>query len=239
MKNFLCNKIFLLVVVGAILSGSSPHKFADNKMLKVKAPNLVIHFNPVVKSDPLIFGKEYMSRSHEAFTVQRLKFYVGKIRMRYLVERTRPKAWEEDDNYFLVDFSDSSTTSIKIFMTPGEYDAFSFLLGVDSLHNSSGAQSGALDPAKGMFWTWNSGYVAFKFEGISPISNGPAHAITYHIGGYRKPNNVSSRINLNSSTKKILIEDGRLSQINITVDISALFQGPYPISIKKIRKSDY
>jgi hypothetical protein len=35
--------------------------------------------------------------------------------------------------------------------------AIKFLLGVDSLKNVSGIQTGALDPAKGMFWTWNTG----------------------------------------------------------------------------------
>ena len=53
-------------------------------------------------------------------------------------------------------------------MPAGNYNSLSFLLGVDSMHNVSGAQTGALDPANDMFWTWNSGYVMAKMEGASP-----------------------------------------------------------------------
>jgi hypothetical protein len=49
-----------------------------------------------------------------------------------------------------------------------------FLLGVDSARNVSGIQTGALDPARGMFWTWNSGYVMAKIEGSSPSAHVPA-----------------------------------------------------------------
>ncbi|WP_316930094.1 MbnP family protein, partial [Hymenobacter sp. IS2118] len=36
----------------------------------------------------------------------------------------------------------------------GDYQSVSFTVGVDSARNVAGAQTGALDPNNGMFWTW-------------------------------------------------------------------------------------
>lgn len=69
-----------------------------------------------------------------------------------------------------------------------------FTLGVDSALNCSGAQDGDLDPLKGMFWTWNSGYIFFKLEGYSPASTGSLGRIEHHIGGYRSPFNAARKI---------------------------------------------
>ena len=41
---------------------------------------------------------------------------------------------------------------------------FNSCLGVDSLRNVTGVQTGALDPAMDMYWTWNTGYVMAKLE---------------------------------------------------------------------------
>ena len=57
---------------------------------------------------------------------------------------------------------------LNLYLPEGDYTELQFLLGVDSLHNVSGAQTDDLDPAKDMFWTWNSGYVMAKMEGNSP-----------------------------------------------------------------------
>jgi hypothetical protein len=62
------------------------------------------------------------------------------------------------DSYFLVNAADSSTLNQQINNIPeGKYTGITFTMGVDSLRNFAGAQTGVLDPAKGMFWRWNSG----------------------------------------------------------------------------------
>ncbi len=69
-----------------------------------------------------------------------------------------------------------------------------FLLGVDSLHNVSGAQTDALDPAKDMFWTWNTGYVMAKLEGNSPSSALVNNKYEFHVGGFSGKYNVLKKI---------------------------------------------
>ena len=47
------------------------------------------------------------------------------------------------------------------------FSKLKFQLGIDSLTNVSGAMGGDLDPTKGMYWTWQSGYINMKIEGKS------------------------------------------------------------------------
>jgi hypothetical protein len=63
-------------------------------------------------------------------------------------------------------------------------------LGIDSLTNEAGAMGGDLDPTKGMYWAWQSGYVNFKMEGKSPICPTWKHKFQLHLGGYLAPFNA-------------------------------------------------
>ncbi|HEX4849475.1 MAG TPA: MbnP family protein [Puia sp.] len=189
---------------------------------------LHITFTAVSNQSPLIIGKTYSNSFHESFTVDRFRFYVGEIRLRPGSGMTEAKPGK--DNYYLFDLADSSSSEIILPLNAGTYEGIDFLLGVDSIHSASGAQTGALDPRKGMYWTWNSGYVMLKLEGNSSLSNLPGHTIEYHLGGYRAPNNVSQQVSLSfQKGKELKIGPGEKNQLNISVDINKLFDGPTPV----------
>ncbi len=86
-------------------------------------------------------------------------------------------------HYHLVDAEDSASWSVAI---PPSAPAY-FVLGVDSLTNVSGAFGGDLDPIKGMYWAWNSGYINLKLEGNSPASPYASREFELHLGGYLPP----------------------------------------------------
>lgn len=69
-------------------------------------------------------------------------------------------------------------------------------IGVDSNTNALGAQSGALDPIHGMYWTWQSGYINWKMEGEVRKKNGLKNKFILHIGGYKYPYYTIQKINL-------------------------------------------
>ena len=73
------------------------------------------------------------------------------------------------DDYFLVNFANAGSTRISLKTIPASFNRIAFTIGVDSIRNVSGAQTGALDPANGMFWTWNSGYIMAKLEGSDNV----------------------------------------------------------------------
>ncbi len=171
----------------------------------------------------------YTNSFGESFTVSKFKYYVSNIELKNSVTGATSVV---PNSYYLVNEADSSSKNILISIPDGNYTEISFLLGVDSLKNVSGAQSGALDPANDMFWTWNTGYVMAKLEGTSLVSNQVHHKIEYHIGGFKGENSVLQRIDLaipsflknNVSAKKNL-------KIVIDADINAWFHSSHDLGI--------
>jgi len=93
-------------------------------------------------------------------------------------------------DYHLVDAEDTASWTVTMPHPASPY----FRLGVDSLTNVSGAFGGDLDPIKGMYWAWNSGYINLKLEGTSPASPYPTHAFELHLGGYLPPYATAQRV---------------------------------------------
>jgi hypothetical protein len=99
--------------------------------------------------------------------------------------------WAEKNSFHLVDLS--VTPSLALGLDVPKTLQFNHLkcnLGIDSLTNEAGAMGGDLDPTKGMYWAWQSGYVNFKMEGKSPICPTWKHKFQLHLGGYLAPFNA-------------------------------------------------
>lgn len=165
----------------------------------------------------------------ESYTIQRLKYYITNIE---LLNTKAGKRYAVPESYFLVDNDDEQSKTITVSVPEENYDGISFLLGVDSVHNVSGAQTGALDPMNGMFWTWNSGYVSIKMEGRSPASNLPQHLIEYHLGGFKGPDNVNHRIDLLFPAPGVSINRGKKIIIHVKTDINSFFNAVHSLPIK-------
>lgn len=194
--------------------------------------NLIINFKAVVQYDSaeLELGTAYKNYFNESFTVEKFRFYIHDIA---LINSDSNKVYRlKTDQYFLVDFADSVSTQIKIGVLPYTYNKISFTLGVDSTHNVSGAQAGALDPAKGMFWTWNTGYIMAMLEGTSPVSTASGK-FAYHIGGFKKGEDVNQFLTLLFPFgKKVDVQSGKIVNINITADAYDWFNSPHDIKIR-------
>jgi hypothetical protein len=186
-----------------------------------------LHFHNMVGPVDLALNTTYANSFGEEFVVTKLKYYITNIQL--LNTSTNTKA-NINESFFLVDEADPVSKTFNIQLPSGKYNAISFLIGVDSLHNVSGAQSGALDPAKDMFWTWNSGYIMAKLEGNSPVSTLPNQMIEYHIGGFKGTDNVVKRLTLSFPFQQQLEEKGRLT-IDIAADINAWFKSIHDLTI--------
>lgn len=128
--------------------------------------------------------------------------------------------WEDTESYYLVDASDASTMNIEFTGVPaGEYDRVEFTLGVDSLRNVSGVQSGALDPSTGMFWSWNTGYIMLKAEGSSQ-----AGMFAYHLGGFSGPNKAVNEKSLGFPVDQNLnVRSDAAPVVHLKANVAKLF----------------
>lgn len=137
----------------------------------------------------------------DTLTFTKMQFYVSNVRLK----KSDGTWWEEADSYHLVCHNCSGyDVDFHIHDVPtGTYTMMEYTLGVDSLHNVSGAQSGALSPTNDMFWDWNSGYIMMKAEGTSPQSNNGG--FEFHFGGFSGANNIVTpkSTNFNGSTLTI------------------------------------
>lgn len=137
-------------------------------------------------------------------TVELVRFYISGIE---LIKDDRI-IWQETNSYHLLYFSESGKdgTYIKLPVNRS-FNRIRFSLGIDSVTNVSGAMSGELDPVKGMYWTWQSGYINFKMEGTLPVDPDKKSTFQYHLGGYAAPNATIQSVEL-STAKRDTIDIG-------------------------------
>jgi hypothetical protein len=193
---------------------------------------LIIRFRAFVHGEPLVLNKKYRNPFGETFEISRFRFYAGKITPVHADSNLKTKL---PPLYHLIDLSDSSSTEIKLIVGAGVYSGIQFQLGVDSADQNRGAQSGVLDPARGMYWTWNSGYLSFKIEGFSPVSKQPAHVIAYHIGGYRYPYNTVWQIRLDTTNDEPFRITGDMQTgIEVAIELDNFFESRNPLHINEI-----
>ncbi len=141
---------------------STSFYFNKAKEKDTKALVKIVFINKVKDKKIVLNDSVYTNPFNEKYAITKLRYYVTNIEL-----QGNNVLYKEDNSYHLVDESDSASQIIHLSIPEGKYLSLSLLLGVDSLHNVSGAQTDALDPANDMFWTWNSGYVMAKMEGNS------------------------------------------------------------------------
>ena len=181
-------------------------------------------FNNVGSSSLNLDNQWYTNTNGDSFKVSMFNYYISNIKL------TGPAAaYAETESYHLLQQSAPSEMAFDLAAVPaGTYSSITFTIGVDSLRNVSGAQTGALDPAKGMFWSWNTGYIMLKFEGISPKSTQPGNALIFHAGGFSGDNSVVRTVTLDL-LNPIVVNSATENHLHLTADVLALFKTPNPI----------
>ena len=101
----------------------------------------------------------------DSLKFDKFKYYLTNVQLK----KSDGTWWKDIESYYLVDLSLLNGNIITIDNVPnGTYTEMKYVLGVDSARNNSGAQTGVLSVANGMFWSWNTGYIFLKAEGESP-----------------------------------------------------------------------
>ena len=201
----------------------------NNKVEAQVTGTIKVTFKNVVGNQPLVLDSGvYTDPFKESYSLSKFKYYISNVKA---VASAKNMAAEKN-SYHLIDQSKPVSTTFSFPAKPGRYNTLSFMIGVDSLHNVSGAQTGALDVINAMFWTWNSGYIMMKLEGTSPSSNQVNNKIEYHIGGYSGPNSAIRKLDLGAPTgQEIVVTADKTIEIIIEADIAKWWQVPNDIII--------
>lgn len=148
--------------------------------------------------------KEFPSeQGHITFST--LRFYLSGVK----VYKQKELLGHSVKPYNLVDFSNRNTTTISLDSNK-DWDVVEFTLGIDSLSHYMDSYEGDLDPIKGMYWSWQSGFIHLKLEGIGKDSIGKPSPFQYHLGGFTGPTKAWQTIRLERKmpeTSGILILD--------------------------------
>lgn len=180
--------------------------------LQAQETQVKIRFNPTFNGEAIALNKNYyLESAKDSVLFENLKFYICDIQF----FKNKKLVAKVEEKYHLIDLENPH--SQDVFYSNKKKIAFNtiqFHLGIDSVTNVSGALGGDLDPTKGMYWTWQSGYINFKLEGKSKICPARKNIFQFHIGGYLKPFDSLQKINL-----PILFNQ---KEIFINIEIAAL-----------------
>lgn len=157
----------------------------------------------------------------DTMTIETFKCYISGIE---LWHQGTP-VWKEDNSYHLLDAAESTTLQLAL-NTPENtvYDQLKFYLGIDSLTNAGGAKGGDLDPTRGMYWAWQSGYINFKLEGKSGHCPTRNQEFAFHLGGYLSPYNSLQTVVLETQKRNDMVIDIDVEQFLSGIDLSVQYQ---------------
>jgi hypothetical protein len=193
--------------------------------------NVNFEFEHRVGTQALIFGTQsYTNANGDDFKVTTFKYYVSNIT---LVKTDGTKV-PIPESYLLINAADAASRLQNLKNIPaGDYASVDFIIGVDEPRNFAGAQTGALDPAKGMFWSWNTGYIFLMFEGTSSKSTQQSGQLFFHVGGAKDPaNTIRTTSQVFPTTLRVRADAA--PDVHFIVDIASLFKGKTTVNFASI-----
>ena len=187
-------------------------------------------FNNVGGSSLNLNNQWYINENGDSFTVSKFNYYISNV----VLTGPGGASYTESDSYHLLQATDNSSLSFDMTGIPaGGYDSIAFMVGVDDFHNTSGAQTGALDPINGMFWDWHTGYIMLKLEGNSPKSPATNGLIAFHCGGFGNRNTAIRNYKI-ALPNAITVSKNGIPHIHLQADVLALFKSPNKIDFSQM-----
>jgi hypothetical protein len=174
--------------------------------------SLTLNFHPEFDKLPLETNKKYVSNK-DTLTIETFRCYISNIQILYVDN----SIFIQNDSYYLLNSDDTNSFKIPLTKTNDKLiSKVTFNIGIDSITSNSGALNGSLDPLKGMYWAWQSGYINMKIEGKSSSCKTRNNEFQFHIGGYLQPYYAMRKIEINVNR---IIND----TLNIAIDLKEYF----------------
>lgn len=177
----------------------------------VQAQDYKLFIQPVFSNEKIMLEKHVSSPNGDSIVISGLKFYLGHFEF-----------WKSgglifsEKKYHLIDLEDENSLQLVFDCSiPTAFDSLRFYFGTDSLTNTAGAMGGDLDPTRGMFWTWQSGYINLKLEGFSSRCPNRAGKFEFHLGGYLSPF---------QTVRSVVLSNPESEKATLNLDLASFFQ---------------
>lgn len=223
----------ILALAGTILTSSCKKDPDEEPTPSPSTPaattgSLGLHFENMVGDSALILNtKLYTNANGDTFNITKFNYYISNIKLL----KSGVVKYTESESYHLIQQNDTTTFDVELTGVPFDnYDGIEFMIGVDSTRNVSGAQTGALDPANGMFWSWSSGYIMLKMEGTSPQSGAVGGGLLFHVGGFSGANSALKTVSPTFNSATANVSSSVTPEIHFKVDVAELFTTPNNIN---------
>jgi len=176
-----------------------------------KKDSLSLRFDFKFGNQPLELQKKYTTAS-DTLEIDLMRFYLSDIQIAYEDAST----FKEKNSYHLIDIEELNSWVVGLDAYKNKkIKTVTFAIGIDSTASVSGALSGALDPSKGMYWAWQSGYINMKMEGKSNSCTTRNNRFQFHVGGYLQPYCAWRKVELHPKAAGTIVP--------IAVDLAELF----------------
>lgn len=180
-----------------------------------------LRLHPMVDNDSLELNRTapYKAPNGEEYVVTTFNYYVSHI----VFIDAAGNRFEEPESYHLVRANEPASQIIAIDKVPeGRYKTVEFLIGVDSARNVSGAQDGDLRPELGMFWSWKTGYIMAKMEGLLQPSGS---LLEYHIAGFSSTTGGIRKVTITISSDAVVTRN-KATKIDLKANLNSWFYFP-------------
>lgn len=166
--------------------------------------SLPVFFQFVYDGNALVTGTSYDNEAHST-TISVARLYVSQ----FCFYNKGQKVAAVNNSCFLLDVEKPQSLARTLAIPDGlVFDEVRFLIGIDEKTNDAGIGNGDLDPAKDMYWAWQSGYINMKLEGKTDGTE-----FTYHIGGFLSPY---------LSAREVRLPATHSESISICIDVKKL-----------------
>ncbi|MFT5642090.1 MAG: hypothetical protein ACI9A7_002198 [Cyclobacteriaceae bacterium] len=233
-KNILL--ILTIIITGACSSDDDLLVSTDGS-IELKFDNIVGLQTSGIIEEPLSQNYPFETAQGQAYNLTLVKYIISEM----ILEGPNGEYYADSLNvstdflsgYYLINESEPTSRNIILENIPaGTYNKVTFTIGV----NEEGVSQGTGIFLDGMFWTWNSGYIALKVEGQSPESNGDSFGDTieesnpfgfgYHIGGWGSINNNQE---YTLEFDAVEINQTQYPGVHILMDVANVFNGQNPV----------
>lgn len=132
----------------------------------------------------------------DSIRVSTLKFYVSNIKC---IDNEGSILWQNNHNN-LIDVFGKNTLEIPQNIIENT-QVLNFDIGVDTAVNNMPPMEGDLSAKNGMFWSWTSGYMAFKLEGSHSLSPEKKNQFVLHLGNDNLLSRITSVVQTNGKNR--------------------------------------